>query len=166
MELKPGSYGKRDFEVWFISLQAYRDDANAVFNETFAKTTKCVDDRIAEVTDYTNSFTTLVNGAVEYSNRAIEDMKNCSEAGNFVTIGSCLGSIALQTDMKAIAFTGQVGLMVRLCEEIRINNEFFFLWSWFIAIYLINSILVFRIYLQSNSLIETRFLYLYLPLFP
>lgn len=101
-------------QQFFYSLQAYRDDATAVFNETLAKSTKCVDDRIEEVNDHTESFKKLVNGAVEFSNRAMEDMKNCTEVGNFVTIGSCLGSIALQTDMKVVAFTAQVGLMVRI----------------------------------------------------
>ncbi|KOB63897.1 Efflux transporter, RND family, partial [Operophtera brumata] len=58
--------------------------------------------------------TILVDGAVKYSNKAMEDMRNCTDAGSFVTIGSCLGSIALQADMKAAAFTAQVGLMVRV----------------------------------------------------
>ena len=88
--------------------QSHRSAAAAVFNETLSSTMTCVDERIAEVSADIKQLMSIANEAMETGSQAIEDMKKCTgDNTNLWAAGSCLGSVAVKTEMKSVGFLGQ-----------------------------------------------------------
>ncbi|KAJ8727538.1 hypothetical protein PYW07_001657 [Mythimna separata] len=89
-------------------VDSHRSAAAAVFNETLSTTLVCVDERIADVSKEIEHLGTIANDAMEASSHAMEDMKRCTaDNTNLWTAGSCLGTVAVQTEMKSVGFLGQ-----------------------------------------------------------
>lgn len=73
----------------------------------------CVDERIADISKEIKHLTTLANEAIAACSLAMEDMKNCTgDNANLWAAGSCLGAVAVKTEMKSIDFLGQSTMSV------------------------------------------------------
>lgn len=95
-------------------FQSHSGDANAIFNDTVSKTMACVDERLSEVAEQISDMRTLTNNAMDFGNKALDDMKTCTdEGGSFLTTGSCLGTITMQTEWKAMVYATQSAFAVR-----------------------------------------------------
>ncbi|XP_063824585.1 uncharacterized protein LOC135074219 [Ostrinia nubilalis] len=95
-------------------VESHRKDANALFNETMTKTLECADDRISEISTQIGNLKNLTEGALQFANDALEQMKKCIEEnpGQILTVGSCLGRTALRTEMKGAVYATQSGLSI------------------------------------------------------
>lgn len=87
-----------------------------MFNETVAKAMSCVEERLSEVSDQISGLSILANNAVTFGNNALGDMNKCTQenSGSFISTGTCLGTVAVQTEMRAVVFATQSALTVCL----------------------------------------------------
>ncbi|KAJ8733324.1 hypothetical protein PYW08_001622 [Mythimna loreyi] len=89
-------------------VDSHRNAAASMFNDTLSSTLTCVDERIADVSKEIQHLMTQANDAIEASSQAMEDMKKCTaDNTNLWNAGSCLGTVAVQTEMKTVGFLGQ-----------------------------------------------------------
>lgn len=73
----------------------------------------CVDNRIADVSNEIQTLTSLSSDALEGANKALEDMKKCTaNHTNLFAVGSCLGVVAIHTEMKSIGFMTHSAILV------------------------------------------------------
>ncbi|KAG6441438.1 uncharacterized protein LOC115445745 [Manduca sexta] len=90
-----------------------REEAALLFNETLTKALGCVDDRIKDVSAQIHGLTTIANNATEFANKVVVDMRHCTaENGNILSIGGCLGNVAIHTEMKVAVFATQTTLTI------------------------------------------------------
>ncbi|CAH0605880.1 unnamed protein product [Chrysodeixis includens] len=86
-------------------VRTHKITAAAVFNTTLGSTMSCVDSRIVDVSVEIQTLTTLSSDALAGANKALEDMKKCTaNHTNLFAVGSCLGIVAIHTEMKSIGF--------------------------------------------------------------
>ncbi|KAL0832927.1 hypothetical protein ABMA28_001071 [Loxostege sticticalis] len=95
-------------------VESHRKDANSLFNETLTKTLECADDRVAEIGLQIRSLKNLTDRALAFANGALEQMKKCIEEnpGNILSVGACLGSTALRTELKGAVYATQSGYSI------------------------------------------------------
>ncbi|XP_053603837.1 uncharacterized protein LOC128671414 [Plodia interpunctella] len=88
--------------------------AESVFNDTMKDTIACADERIKDIAEQLDSLTSLATNASEFANAALDDMRACIDKNqpSMMTVGACLGSVALRTEMRGAVFLTQSGLQI------------------------------------------------------
>ncbi|XP_072939776.1 uncharacterized protein [Epargyreus clarus] len=97
-----------------VCIDSRRKEADALFSDASAKAKTCADQRIKDVRDMVENLRVLSNEAMSFSNGAMDEMKKCTEVnnGNILAAGTCLGTVAIQSEMKGAVFLSQSGLSI------------------------------------------------------
>ncbi|XP_059049716.1 uncharacterized protein LOC131844772 [Achroia grisella] len=97
-------------------VNAHKGETETLFNETLKSTLTCADGRVKEIGDQLDDLNDVATNASEFANTAMEQMKACMEQNqdsqNILTTGSCLGRVAIQTELKAGSFLAQSTLAI------------------------------------------------------
>ncbi|CAH2071057.1 unnamed protein product, partial [Iphiclides podalirius] len=95
-------------------IESHRQEAETLIDDTFARSMACADDRISELDAKIDDLNAMSTEALDHAKSAVEDMQACAGDGteSIFVVGSCLGTIALQTQTKAVIFLANSGLMI------------------------------------------------------
>ncbi|CAG4993834.1 unnamed protein product [Parnassius apollo] len=101
-------------EIVTDCVKSHQQQAEDLINRTFVETRACVDDRIQQLSYMIGSLEAQSVGALDYANNVIESMRKCTteDTENIIYIGSCIGPIALQAQIKSIIFIAQSGVSI------------------------------------------------------
>ncbi|KAJ0178699.1 hypothetical protein K1T71_005474 [Dendrolimus kikuchii] len=95
-------------------IATHRDNATAVFDETMGKAMSCVENQLTEIREQIEGLGELANDAMELANFSMNEMRKCTEEheGHFISTGTCLGRIALETEGKTLMYGTQMTIAI------------------------------------------------------
>ncbi|XP_072939773.1 uncharacterized protein [Epargyreus clarus] len=88
--------------------------ANVLYDKTDANTRACADRRIKEIDDMIKNLGKLSNDAIDFSNTAVENTKNCTELNYGIEVNTkyCLNSVTRQTQSATNTYQSQRTVML------------------------------------------------------
>lgn len=96
-----------------LLLQSNKKKTDILFNDAIYKTMYCADGKVQEVGELISRQVDISKEGLEFANKAVEEMRNCTDNDNSVlTKGACLGTVALKTEMKGAVYLTQSGISV------------------------------------------------------
>ncbi|CAH2105499.1 unnamed protein product [Euphydryas editha] len=101
-------------------IDTHLQQIDNVFNDTVEKSKQCAGDRIAEIGTMIENLQELSSNATNYASSSVSELKQCTETNQgLLSTGTCLGSIAIRTELKGAVYLTQSGLLIS-----RINLAF------------------------------------------
>ncbi|XP_073943188.1 uncharacterized protein [Choristoneura fumiferana] len=94
-------------------IESNKKKTDILFNDAIYKTMNCADGKVQEVGELISRQVEISKGGLEFANKAIEEMWNCTDNDNSVLAkGGCLVSVALKTEMKGAVYLTQSGISI------------------------------------------------------
>ncbi|OWR51991.1 hypothetical protein KGM_208986 [Danaus plexippus plexippus] len=94
-------------------IDNHRQEAEDLFSGIVTKSKACADERIKEIRDMIDQLKELSANATEYTISALAEMQGCTQnSAGILTTGTCLGGVAVRTELKGAVFVVQSGLLI------------------------------------------------------
>ncbi|KAM3967341.1 uncharacterized protein ACR2FA_011682 [Aphomia sociella] len=97
-------------------VKSHKGETEIIFNETLKYTMACADQRVKEIGDQLDSLILISNNTSDFANAAMDQMREClnqnQEFTNILSSGSCLGKVAVQTELKGGVFLAQSSIAI------------------------------------------------------
>ncbi|CAB3239413.1 unnamed protein product [Arctia plantaginis] len=94
-------------------VETHRDEAADVFNNTASLAMACVDQRIDEIGELIEQLKIVAAEALREASTAVKDMRQCAkDSVNILTTGTCLGSVAMNVEMKSFGLFSQSTVLI------------------------------------------------------
>ncbi|CAH0725218.1 unnamed protein product, partial [Brenthis ino] len=94
-------------------IESHVNESDEVFVDIIEKSKLCADKGIEDVENLIESLSKLASNATDYTSNAVTELKRCNENGQgFITTSTCLGRIAVRTELRGAIFITQSAFLI------------------------------------------------------